>query len=636
MYTLARHSVLRTSASAPTIHPKKAFLLAAFVFFGLSVVESVAGFQSLMADEVSSSKADSNSLIELACYRGPVDVWLTEDESQAVTINQLSNTLSLVDVKTGKILDEVRVGERPAGLAGIGKTEFVVSCQYSGELFRYSIENGKLHQSAMVKVGFEPLGIAADEQSAFVGLQATGEIAEINLSDNSLVRKFEVGVWPRYLALTPNGKRLAVGLSGASSLAVLDRDSGETLYEEPLSSGINIGHLQPSKDGTQVYFPWMVYRANPITVRNIQKGWVLASRIARVQTDGPAYREAISLDVPRKAVADPHGIALTEDERWMASSSSGTHELLVYRLSDVPFVSTGGPGDLIDTRLEYNQEIFYRLELGGRPMGMQASVAGHVVYVANDLRNSVQIVDLEKRQVLREISLGNVSQDLQKQLIHRGREIFHDAEYSLDQWYSCNSCHLDGGTNAKPMDTWNDGTELTHKTVLPLAGVMETNPWTWHGWQEDLSESIQNSFVSTMKGRKVNAESIEALRAYLATIKRPPNPFVGADGNLGAAALRGKLLFESSEVGCAECHSGPNFTDGEIHDVGMTRESDYYEGYNTPSLRGVYRKPRLLHDGRSRTLTDVLKEWHQPQEIGGGAKLSSDQLGDLIEYLKTL
>ena len=183
-------------------------------------------------------------------------------------------------------------------------------------------------------------------------------------------RIFEVGHWPRYLAISHDETRLAVGLSGESRIAVVDLDSGERLFTQYMTGAINIGHLQASKDGTYVYFPWMVYRDNPITPMFIRLGWVLASRIGRTRLDGPAYREAISLDVPGKAVADPHGITMSSDERRMVISASGTHELLVYRKPDLPFSGAGGPGDLIDRRLMADNDLFYRIPLGGRPMGL--------------------------------------------------------------------------------------------------------------------------------------------------------------------------------------------------------------------------------------------------------------------------
>ncbi|MCR9295919.1 MAG: c-type cytochrome [bacterium] len=573
---------------------------------------------------------------ERQAFRGPVDLVLAKDGSWAATANELSGTVSLIDLSKGRIEDEHVCGEKPGCIVPFGDRGFLVTCRDSGELVHYRIDSRRLREVARIHVGYEPLGIASNGKQVFVGLQATGEIAEINLDDQRVTRKFPVGVWPRYLDISEDGQRLAVGLSGQSCIAVVDTTSAEILYEEPLSGGINIGHLRISADGSQVYFPWMIYRSNPITDFDIQRGWVLASRIARIRMDGPAYREAISLDVPRKAVADPFGLTITTDETRLVVSSSGTHELLVYRLPDLPFQGAGGPGDLIDPRLLKDPDLFFRIELGGRPMGMENGADADTVWVANHLRDSIQQIRLSERRVVQEISLGSTPEDETQKQVHQGMAIFYDAQRSLDQWYSCHSCHLDGGTNAKAMDTWNDGSELTTKTVLPLTGVTETGPWTWHGWQQDLDASLANSFVSTMQGPPAPPEDIAALRAYLSTLRLPANPFVGADGELDESAARGKMLFEREDVGCSQCHSGERFTDGLIHDVGLAGERDQYEGYNTPSLRGVYRKPRLLHDGRAKTLQDVLLEWHRPQDIGGGAELSEQELADLVAYLKTL
>jgi hypothetical protein len=77
-------------------------------------------------------------------------------------------------------------------------------------------------------------------------------------------------------------------------------------------------------------------------------------------------------------------------------------------------------------------------------------------------------------------------------------------------------------------------------------------------------------------------------------------------------------------------------TDGEIHDVGLGSPDDHYEGYNTPSLRGVYRKTRLLHNGRARSLERIVGDLHRPDKVAGEGHLSGQELADLIEYLKSL
>jgi mono/diheme cytochrome c family protein len=586
----------------------------------------------------------SEPLKSIAAFRGPVDLVIAPSESWAATANELSGTASLVDLKSHQVLDEIAVDGHPVAIARLDDTHLAISCPDSGEVLLAEVANQKLSIQRRVQVGYLPHGLAVGKTvevnelpAVYVGLQATGEIAEINFVQPKVVRRFAVGHWPRYLAVSVDGKRLAVGLSGEGSIAVVDVASGEVLYREPLSGGINLGHLQASADGVNVYFPWMIYRSNPINVRNIRRGWILASRAARVRFDGPADREAISLDVPGLAVSDPHGIAVTPNEHRLVVSSSGTHELLVYRLDDLPFIGAGGPGDLIDSKLLRDHDLFYRIPVGGRPMAVRALSDNRHMLVANHTRDELQIVDIEGRKQVDSISLGSIPSDSpDRQLVHRGMEIFYDGQRSLDQWYSCQSCHLDGGSNARPMDTWNDGTALTVKTVLPLHGVTETAPWTWHGWQNELDESIQNSFTDTMQGKEANAEDVRALRAYLASIELPPNPFLAPDGKLSETAEAGRKLFESPETACSTCHNGPTFSDGLNHDVGLGSDSDKYPTHNTPTLLGTYRKVRWLHDGRAKTLEILLTQYHSPEKVSGTAPLTDEQVRALVAYLKSL
>ncbi len=456
----------------------------------------------LVATLPSFAKAEL-SLSSKPAFRGPVDIAVDIAEAWAVTANELSGSISLVDLATGKVADEVDVGGHPVAVVRLDATHIAASCPDSGEILLAEVAKNSINVLHRTRVGFLPHGIAVGKAQGliaeqglitqqgslaaqgspglppiFVGLQATGEIAEINLGevapDKRVVRRFQVGHWPRYLTASLDGKRLAVGLSGESAIAVVDVETGEVLYREPLSGGINLGHLQASADGVNVYFPWMIYRSNPINPRNIRRGWILASRAARVRLDGPADRQAISLDVPGLAVSDPHGVALTPNEHRFVVSSSGTHELLVYRLRDLPFIGAGGPGDLIDEKLLRDKDLFYRIPVGGRPMAVRALADNRSVLVANHTLDELQVVDIESKTLKQQIRLGVAPQDDPNQvLVHRGMEIFYDGQRSLDQWYSCQSCHLDGGSNSRPMDTWNDGTALTVKTVLPLHTVTE-------------------------------------------------------------------------------------------------------------------------------------------------------------------
>jgi len=567
--------------------------------------------------------------------RSPVDLVLTPDEKWLVTANHTSDSASLIRLATNEVVAEVPCGKRPAALALTPDAGTVlVTATHSGELTLLALSDGTLRHVASLYLGFEPRGVVVspDGKLAYVALTAAGAVAVIDLPRRQEVARIPVGRWPRYLALSPDGKRLAVGISGDGGVAVVDTAARKRLFSEEFV-GLNLGQMQVSRDGLYAYFPWISYGHNPITSQNIRRGWVLASRIARVRLDRQARREAIALDPEGKAVGDPHGIALSPDEYRLVCTASGTHELLVFKLPGLPFRDYGGPGDHIDPALLENRDRFYRIELGGRPIAVRYAREGRHVFVANYLRNSVQVVDVAGRKVVREIVLGGPER---ASLARQGEAIFYDARRSFDQWYSCHSCHYEGGGNAQAMDTRNDGRFGNFKTVLALDGVTTTGPWFWHGNEKSLPEALHKSITGTMIGKKPTDEDVRALAAYLASLELPSNPYRRRDGQLTEAAQRGEQVFRSLKAGCARCHPAPNYTDGRTHHVGTGERGDVFPGYNPPSLRGVHRRVLLLHDGRSKTLEDLLQGPHAPERVTARGKLEPAELADLIAFLRSL
>ncbi len=100
--------------------------------------------------------------------------------------------------------------------------------------------------------------------------------------------------------------------------------------------------------------------------------------------------------------------------------------------------------------------------------------------------------------------------------------------------------------------------------------------------------------------------------------------------------VRGESVFRSEQANCSSCHSGDFFTDGQVHDVGTGDSRDRFDGLNTPSLRGVYRKVILLHDGKVDSLPALLSGPHSPAHVSGNEPLSESDLADLVAYLRSL
>jgi len=102
----------------------------------------------------------------------------------------------------------------------------------------------------------------------------------------------------------------------------------------------------------------------------------------------------------------------------------------------------------------------------------------------------------------------------------------------------------------------------------------------------------------------VDSEIMEALMAYLLSLKAPPNP--RARGELES---RGEGVFRKS--GCDRCHSGASYSDGRLIDWEAIRtdpdriRNGFPKGYKVPSLVRVDLLKLLLHDGSLTSLDQL-------------------------------
>jgi hypothetical protein len=151
-------------------------------------------------------------------------------------------------------------------------------------------------------------------------------------------------------------------------------------------------------------------------------------------------------------------------------------------------------------------------------------------------------------------------------------------------------------------------------------------------------------------------EQLQALALYLYSLKPPPNP-----NKLDGLAKRGRDVF--SREGCEGCHTPPLYTNNGLAPVdGFTVPSDHREKYRiversvgtdptlalqtrkgtgyykVPSLRGVWYRGPLQHNGSAASLD----EWFDPRRLSRvpghpfGLALSSEDRRALIAFLRTL
>lgn len=207
----------------------------------------------------------------------------------------------------------------------------------------------------------------------------------------------------------------------------------------------------------------------------------------------------------------------------------------------------------------------------------------------------------------------------------RGRRLFRQGNnHSLSGSgaMACANCHPEGRTDGL---SWRiQGHSL--QTPLLTARLVGTHPFKWDGGDKDLQTSLTMT-VRRLGGFGINKTQAEDLAAYLQTLPRPRTPVVTDHAAVG----RGKRLFFSKRIGCANCHNGPAYTNGKSYDLAADLKK-----VDTPSLIGLAHSAPYYHDGSAATLRALLLGNGTIHGMGRLRNLSEHDINDLIAFLNTL
>ena len=595
-----------------------------------------------LAGAAALAAAASGAHAATAGYATPVDVAVSEDGRWLVAANA-AGTAALVDRRAGAKVDEIDVGHRPVAVVRRSGDSFLVATLTRGCLVAVDVVEGRLVETARLPLGGEPMGVAVspDKRTAYVALSAADRVAIVAVDPAAPVRVtgfIEVGRRPAGVAVSGDGRLLGVACAAPMQVMLAETATGRVRSRHRFQ-GFNPGRLAFGPHDDDLYFAFTYDGGSHPSPGHIRLGWVTGSRLGRLRIASGTL-EGLSLDVPGRAVGDVFGLAALADGRLLVTAG-GTHEVLSLSGDGLPWTQISG-SELMNEALAADPGRFRRLDLGGRPLGICLAADGRTAFVADGLLDVVHEIDLgdgtgSAPAAARSLPVAPATPpSAAERLARAGEAIFHDARRSLDQWYSCHTCHYEGGGNTVTFDKLNDGTTGTYKTVLPLWSLARTGPWTWHGWQGDLTAALEKSLVDSMQGPRPSRDDLVALAAFLEALEPPPSPFLTADGGLSAAAERGRVLFASPRAACTSCHAGADFTSPGLHDVGLAGSDDRWREFSPPTLRGLHRKTSYLHDGRAKSLAKLMAGPHGPAAVSGLEPLSPGEIDDLVAYLMSL
>jgi cytochrome c peroxidase len=214
------------------------------------------------------------------------------------------------------------------------------------------------------------------------------------------------------------------------------------------------------------------------------------------------------------------------------------------------------------------------------------------------------------------------------QEIELGRRLFSDRRLSRDESLACSTCHQPAVafTDGRDVARGIDGREGRRNTpTLVNRALGRRFFFDGHGGSLDAAvfEPIENPLEMDMDlARAADRVGLtrermsHALSSYVRSIRSTNSrvdQFLSGDADALSADEQAGLLVFNGQGNCASCHSGPDFSDEQVHNTGVSwtagRLSDPGAGngaFKTPTLRDIEITGPYMHNGSFSSLAEVI------------------------------
>lgn len=561
----------------------------------------------------------------------PTDVKMSAVNELLMTEKGL-NRLGIYSSDGKTLLRAIAFDDAPTGVVTCGEKAFVTTSGRQGSVQMVSL-------SAAARLSSLPVGIGAcapvlneEANVLYVCNQFQNTVSEIDLKDFKVSRTVEVLREPRAAALSADGRYLFVNnfLPAqradvdyvAACVSVIETATFRKVKDIRLANGSNaLRGVCISPDGRYVFVSHNLGRF-AVPTSQLQQGWMNTSAFSIIDAGSMDYLGTVLTDEPERGAAGVWSIAC--DEANLYISHSGTHEVSVIKLQPMleKFFATPDKASL-----DYDLNFLYGLRerIAVRGIGPRAFLLspGRLV-IPTYFSDVLNVMDTHTLQIA---STVNLNPDRQETDANKGERFFNDASHCFQGWQSCNGCHPgDARSDGMNWDLMNDGVG-NPKNCKSLLFSHVTPPSMISGIRKSAEVAVWAGF-KYIQFFDVSKEDAACVDAYLKSLQPVSSPYL-VNGELSPKARAGKAVFE--RLKCDVCHSGVYFTDGKMHRIGEDIEFD--AGWDTPTLREVWRTAPYLFDGRARTMKDVfLIHRHGLPE----KKVSEKDIEALTEYVNSL
>ncbi len=585
-------------------------------------------------------------------YASPVAVALGSDGAALFVAENTANQVARVDLKGKSVAAAFALPDAPNALAlsPDGSTLYVAVGGPEGKVLALDPASGEVRAS--IGVGHTPTAVAVspDGLRLYVCNRFNNSVSVIDPANGTESARIPVLREPVGAAVTPDGVRLVVinhlpaatsdGDYVSAAVSIVDTAANSVSATVSLPNGsTGLRGVCLSPDGAFAYVSHILARYLMPTTQ-LERGWMNTNALSVIDVAAGTLVNTVLLDEVDLGAANPWGVAVSGDGRWVCVAHAGTHELSVIdraalhekltrvaageAVSEVSKTAADVPNDLA-----FLVDLRRRLALPGK--GPRSVVmAGAMACVGEYFTDTVALIDVspETRPKAETIALGAATE---MTVERRGELFFNDAALCFQHWQSCASCHPDSRVDGLNWDLLNDGIGNPKNTRSML--FSHVTPPAMSLAVRDSAEVAVRAGIRFIQFAVRPEEDAVAIDEYLKGLKPVPSPELVA-GNLNESAARGKELFQS--VGCSSCHSGDYFTDLATYDVGTGKDREAGKPLDTPTLREAWRTAPYLYDGRAYTIEEVLTKYNTDNKHGKTSGLTEQEVADLAAYVRSL
>lgn len=268
-----------------------------------------------------------------------------------------------------------------------------------------------------------------------------------------------------------------------------------------------------------------------------------------------------------------------------------------------------------------------------------------------------------------------------------GRNLFYDPILSKDNTISCQSCHLQQTGFAHVDHSLSHGIEgkIGIRNSMALINLAWNKNFMWDGGVNNLemqpinpitnsmemdeklenvvaklqrSQKYRELFTKAFGDEKVTSQRmLKALAQFtlmLTSCNSKYDKVMRHEAGFTEQEEKGYRLFKAN---CASCHKEPLFSDGRFEKNGLPVDTTLNDPgrikitgkpedklrFRIPTLRNIQFTFPYMHDGRFKTLTEVIKHYNSisydkslPKELAQPMKLTDNDRVDLAVFLQTL